>query len=41
MFNYTISLLMNNMQELNMRMRSWIDEHIREVTYGKQQSILW
>lgn len=32
MFNYTISLLMNNMQELNMRMRSWIDEHIREVT---------
>lgn len=32
MFNYTISLLMNNMQELNMGMRSWIDEHIREVT---------
>lgn len=32
MFNYTISLLMNNVQELNMRMRSWIDEHIREVT---------
>lgn len=32
MFNYTISLLMNNMQELNMRMRSWIDEHIWEVT---------
>lgn len=32
MFNYTISLLMNNMQELNMRMRSRIDEHIREVT---------
>lgn len=32
MFNNTISLLMNNMQELNMRMRSWIDEHIREVT---------